>query len=100
MSQYYEVHIIRCAKLAFATRGSQEVGFAQPLVEKYAAHITVWVKFSMFQVSLKNGGDHSNVVSKATGTEYASVDVQDIGGNGGIVVGACAIANGMKQRDR
>ena len=51
------------------------------------------------QVSLKNGVGHSNVVSKATGTEYASVDVQDIGGNGS-VVGTCAIASGMKQRDR
>ena len=63
---------------------------------------TVLITIEYFlQVSMKNGGgDHCNVVSKATGAEYASVDVQDIGGNGGGVVGACAIASGMKQRDR
>ena len=50
---------------------------------------------------MANGsGGHGNVASKATGTEYASVDVQDIGGNGGVIGSGTAIISGMKQRDR
>ena len=50
-------------------------------------------------MGLKNVAGHRGNASKATGAEYASVDVQDLGGsNAG--VGACTIAAGMKQRDR